>query len=235
MGQSFTHPSASTFSYQGEDNHFIKAFIYMALWSQKPTTSVTLVSLWNKHITNVTVKGNSTVGFIQRKILTNSEAVKNLAYKQLVCQVLEYASAAFDSASNTGISQLEAGQRGAARLTCGIIRTDGRTSITCLLRKLDLKSLGERFGDEDWKYSVSVMTQTRQLSTIKCREPTFSRLENMCGNTSFHISTPSSTNGHFLPVLARTRMLCWYTVRLANTHTIGVRFTQLPHFSHLWS
>ena len=49
----------------------------------------------------MTAEGNSTLGFIWRNILTNSEVVKNLAYKQLVRPVLEYASAAWGLASNT--------------------------------------------------------------------------------------------------------------------------------------
>ena len=52
---------------------------------------------WNAHIIdyNVTTKGNFTFGFIQRSILTNSEAVKNMVGKQLIRPVFEYASASF--------------------------------------------------------------------------------------------------------------------------------------------
>ena len=55
----------------------------------------------------MTAEGNSTLGFIWRNILTNFEAVKNMAYKQLVRPVLEYASVAWHSASDTTISRLE--------------------------------------------------------------------------------------------------------------------------------
>ena len=42
----------------------------------------------NWHVENVTAKGNSTLGFYSEKnILTNFEAVKNMAYKQLVLLV----------------------------------------------------------------------------------------------------------------------------------------------------
>ena len=95
---------------------------------------------WNKHVDNVTVKKNSNLGSIGRNILTNSEAVKNMAYKQLVRSVLEYASAAWDSASDTAVSQLETIQKSAAQLICGIRQTDRKTSNTVLLQKLDLKS-----------------------------------------------------------------------------------------------
>ena len=42
-----------------------------------------------KYVDNVTAKRNSPLSFVQRNILTNSEAVKNLAYKQLFRPVLE--------------------------------------------------------------------------------------------------------------------------------------------------
>ena len=46
----------------------------------------------NWHVENVTAKGNSTLGFYSEKnILTNFEAVKNMAYKQLVLLVCVYA------------------------------------------------------------------------------------------------------------------------------------------------
>ena len=64
---------------------------------------------WNAHIIdyNVTTKGNFTFGFIQRSILTNSEAVQNTVCKQLICPVLEYASASFwDSALDNAFTFL---------------------------------------------------------------------------------------------------------------------------------
>ena len=59
---------------------------------------------WSKHADNVTANENSTLGIIQRKVLTNSESIKNMTYKQLVCSVLEYACAAWNSASDTVVS-----------------------------------------------------------------------------------------------------------------------------------
>ena len=99
----------------------------------------------------MTVKGNSTLSFIRRNILTNSEAFKNLAYKQLVRSVLEYASAAWGLASNTAVSRLGAVQRKATRLICGISLTDRKTSTTGLLQELDFKSLSEHQSDRRLK------------------------------------------------------------------------------------
>ena len=106
---------------------------------------------WNKHIDNVTAKGDSTLGFIRRNILTTSENVRNTAYKQLVRPVLEYASASWDSVSDTAAGRLEAVQRRAARLVCGIRRTDRKTSTTSLLQKLNLQPLSDRRSDRRLK------------------------------------------------------------------------------------
>ena len=88
-----------------------------------------------------------TFGFILGNILTNSEAVKNMAYKQFVHPVLEYAFAAWNSASDTAVVPLQAVQRMSARVIWGIRRMDRKTSTTGFLRKLDLKSLSERQSD----------------------------------------------------------------------------------------
>ena len=44
---------------------------------------------WDKHIPNITSKANSTLGFIRRNVVTTSEDMKALAYKQLVRPVLD--------------------------------------------------------------------------------------------------------------------------------------------------
>ena len=75
---------------------------------------------------------------VRRNILTTSDQVKSTAYKQLVRPVLEYTSTSWDSAFDTATSRLEAVQRRAARLICGIRRTDWATSTTGLLQWLNL-------------------------------------------------------------------------------------------------
>ena len=172
---------------------------------------------WNKHIDNVTAKGNSTLGFIRRNVLTSSETVKNTAYKQLVRPVLEYASASWDSVSDTAASRLEAVQRRAARLICGIRRTDRKTSTTSLLQKLDLQPLNERRSDRRKRYLVSITTPAkRSLATI-FREPASLQLADTQRSTLFHNLTPFTTKDLSLFVLQRNGTLC----------------QQIAHFSHL--
>jgi hypothetical protein len=66
---------------------------------------------WNDHVSNIVTKANATLGFIRRNVLTTSEDVKSTAYKQLVRPVLEYASGAWDSLTQTAEKQLEGVQR----------------------------------------------------------------------------------------------------------------------------
>ena len=99
---------------------------------------------WNAHVNNTASRGNSILSFIRRNVLTTSIEIKATAYKQLVRPVLEYASAAWDSASGTAAKLLEAVQRRGARLVCGIRRTDRKTSTTGLLQKLNLPPLSQR-------------------------------------------------------------------------------------------
>ena len=95
---------------------------------------------WHKHLSNIAAKGNSTLGFIRRNVTTTSEEVKSLAYKQLVRPVLEYASSAWDAQETS----LEAVQRRAPRLVCGIRRTDRKTSVSGLVQRLGWEKLDER-------------------------------------------------------------------------------------------
>ena len=78
------------------------------------------------HINSIASLGNSILSFIQRNVLTTFETVKATAYKQ---PVLEYASAAWDSASDTAGKLLEAVHSCGFRLICGIRRTDRKLNL----------------------------------------------------------------------------------------------------------
>ena len=151
----------------------------------------------------MTAKGNFTRGFTRRNILTNSEGVKNLAYKQLVHPVFWVCFCDFcDLASSTAVRRLEAIQGRAARLTCGIRRTDRKTSTTGLLKKLDLKSFSDR--------RLKVFSQYHHSG-----KTAFFRPENTHDSTSFHIPTPSTTNGNFFPYCLR-----WNAPPVDSSHLI---------------
>ena len=57
----------------------------------------------------------------------------------------------WDSVSGTAAGRLEAVQRRATRLECGIRRTDRKTSTTSLLQKLNLQPLSDRRSDRRLK------------------------------------------------------------------------------------
>ena len=99
---------------------------------------------WQEHIAKITSKANATLAFIRRNVLTTSEEIRSTAYKQLVRPVLEYASCAWDTLTQTVETKLQAVQRRAARFICGIRHSDRRTSTTGLLSKLDLQPLDDR-------------------------------------------------------------------------------------------
>ena len=86
--------------------------------------------VWNKHLGIITAKANSTLGFLQRNIMTKSTSIRSQSYMQLARPVLEYASAAWDSITDTAAGKLEAIQRRGARFVGNLKRTDPTTSVT---------------------------------------------------------------------------------------------------------
>ena len=51
---------------------------------------------WNKHVSNINSKANSTLGILRRNLRLSSHTVKTHAYQALVRRHLEYASAVWD-------------------------------------------------------------------------------------------------------------------------------------------
>ena len=105
----------------------------------------------------------------------NSEAIKNMAYRHLLHLVC-FCSLRFRMRH----SRLSAGSHSEMVSSAHLWhQTDRKTSTTCLLQKLDLKSLGERLGDRRLKVfcqyhhscntainSVAVLYSTYQLPPL---------------------------------------------------------------------
>ena len=68
---------------------------------------------WNDHISSLTSKANSTLGFVKRNVKTSNVKVKEMAYKTLVRPQVEYASPVWSP--HTKDDKLEMTQRRAAR------------------------------------------------------------------------------------------------------------------------
>ena len=144
MSSAKRHPDRQTLNLLGTEIPRAENIKYLGVTLDPKVT-------WLTHVNNTAAKANSTLGFIRRNVLTDSKTVKATVYKQLVRPVMEYASAAWDSISDTAASRLEAVQRRAARAICGIRRTDRWTSTTGLLQHMNLPLLSERRSDRRMK------------------------------------------------------------------------------------
>ena len=51
---------------------------------------------WNTHVRNICTKANRTLGFLRRNLAACPRDVKESAYKELVCPILEYGSSVWD-------------------------------------------------------------------------------------------------------------------------------------------
>ena len=71
---------------------------------------------WKTHITNITKKANSTLGFLRRNLKYCSEDCKRLAYISLVRSTLEYGAVVWDPYQSRDIIAVEKVQKQALKL-----------------------------------------------------------------------------------------------------------------------
>ena len=76
--------------------------------------------------------------------MTTSSSIRSQSYMQLARPVLEYASAAWDSITDTAAGKLEAIQRRGARFVGNLKRTDRTTSVSGLMKHYGWESLAQR-------------------------------------------------------------------------------------------
>ena len=95
---------------------------------------------WNEHISAITGKANSSLGFLRRNLYNCPEQIKTQAYYSLVRPHLEYACSVWDPHTQKNIQSIEKVQPRAARFVkkCNQ-RTPG--TITSLLEELKWLSL----------------------------------------------------------------------------------------------
>ena len=96
---------------------------------------------WNKHVSNITSKANSTLGILRRNLRLSSHTVKTHAYQALVRPHLEYASAVWDPHTHYNTQKLEMVQRRAARYVCNRWHNP---SVTGMLNQLEWVPLATR-------------------------------------------------------------------------------------------
>lgn len=131
------HPSENTLYLHGIPIPKAKEVVYLGV-TLKDNLS------FSTHTSSIAGKANAKLGFIRRNILTESAAVKERAYKQLVRPIMEYASASWDQITKTQGDELEAVQRRAARMVNNLRPTDRTTSVTDLISSMKWEALSSR-------------------------------------------------------------------------------------------
>ena len=99
---------------------------------------------WSSHITKITKKANSTLGFIRRNLKHCPESSRKTVYLALVRSTLEYSSIVWDPILVKDINKLEKVQRQAARFVTGDYSSREQGCVTKMLQDLQLPSLQDR-------------------------------------------------------------------------------------------
>ena len=99
---------------------------------------------WKTHITNITKKANSTLGFLRRNLKYCSEDCKRLAYISLVRSTLEYGAVVWDPYQSRDIIAVEKVQKQAARFIKNDYKSRFEGCVTLMLEDLKLPTLQQR-------------------------------------------------------------------------------------------
>lgn len=97
---------------------------------------------WNKHIDEITSKGNKMLGFLKRNLKTSNKEIKSQAYRALVRPKLEYSCTVWDPQSHESIHKIEMVQRRAARYVHN--NYHNTSSVTNMIHNLNWPSLSQR-------------------------------------------------------------------------------------------
>ena len=99
---------------------------------------------WKTHITNITKKANSSLGFLRRYLKYCSEDCKRLAYIALVRSILEYGAVVWDPYQSRDIIAVEKVQRQAARFIKNDYKSRFEGCVTSMLEDLKFQILQQR-------------------------------------------------------------------------------------------
>ena len=83
---------------------------------------------WDKHVTNIVKKANSTLAVLKRNLKVPSKTIKSAAYKALIRPHLEYSSTVWDPSTKVLKNKIEQVQRRSARWVCNSYRTGPNTT-----------------------------------------------------------------------------------------------------------
>jgi hypothetical protein len=99
---------------------------------------------WSTHISNITKKANSTIGFLRRNLQHCPKECRKNAYISLVRSVLEYGVTIWDPYQKNDIEKLEKIERRGARFINKDYRSREEECIAKILKELKLTTLEER-------------------------------------------------------------------------------------------
>ena len=99
---------------------------------------------WDKHIQNISNKGNRTLGFIRRNLRDCTVPVKAATYTAMVQPSLECASTVWDTPNQAHIKQLESVQRRAARYVYKDYHSRTPGCVTKMVENLNWEPLTAR-------------------------------------------------------------------------------------------
>jgi hypothetical protein len=96
---------------------------------------------WDKHINDITSKGNKALGFLKRNLKTSNQQIKTQAYQVLVRPKLEYSCSIWDPHTSASIEKLRWSND--ELLGTSVIDTT-IPSVSDMLNIINLPSLAER-------------------------------------------------------------------------------------------
>ena len=99
---------------------------------------------WKTHITNITKRANSTLGFLRRNLRYCPQSCRKTAYEALIRSKLEYGSVVWDPYQQGEIDKLERVQRTAARFITRDYKSRQDGCVSAMLEDLKLPTLQER-------------------------------------------------------------------------------------------
>ena len=99
---------------------------------------------WHKHISNVTKKASSTLGFLRRNLRTCPIDCRQTAYISLVRPIMEYGATVRNPYLKKDINRLERVQHQAARFITKDYKSREKGCVTKMLNDLDIPSLETR-------------------------------------------------------------------------------------------
>ena len=96
---------------------------------------------WHKHISNVTKKASSTLGFLRRNLRTCPIDCRQIAYISLVHPIMEYGATVWNPYLKKDINHPESVQHQAARFITKDYKSREKGCVTKMLNDLDIPSL----------------------------------------------------------------------------------------------